>query len=173
MIRRPPSSTGTDTVLPYTTLGRAARASGVPARIVEAYIKALATKVSSGRDVGANDMFDLIFERERAATGEERLGGLAFAGLERSGKNVELVRWTVDGRDQWLDARGKGTHTTKSGGMPVSGHITSSFGRRRHPILGYTRMNARIDIGAPYRPPNHAAPPRPVVFRRLQHGSGT
>src|SRR3546814_8196674 len=86
----------------------------------------LATKVSIGRDVGANDIFDLIVERERAATGEERLGGLAFAGLELSGKNVELVRWTVDGRDQWLDARGKGTHTTKSGGMPVSGHITSS-----------------------------------------------
>src|SRR3546814_19652072 len=83
-----------------SSLYRSARASCVPARVVEAYIKALATKVSIGRDVGANDMVDLIVERERAATGEERLGGLAFAGLERSGKNVELVRWTVDGRDQ-------------------------------------------------------------------------
>src|SRR3546814_20126205 len=133
MIRRPPSSTGTDTVLPYTTLGRAARASGVPARIVEAYIKALATKVSIGRDVGANDIFDLIVERERAATGEERLGGLAFAGPERSGKNVELVRWTVDGSDPWTDERGQGTNTPKDGGMPDSANTNQLYGRTHTP----------------------------------------
>src|SRR3546814_6882222 len=75
-----------------SSLYRSARPSGVPARIVEAYIKELATKVSIGRDVGANAIFDLIVARERAATGEERLGGLAFPGLQRSGKNVEIGR---------------------------------------------------------------------------------
>ncbi|RIA44002.1 peptidase M23-like protein [Hephaestia caeni] len=155
-----------------SSLYRSARAAGVPARIVEAYIKALATKVSIGRDVGADDTFDLVVERERAATGEERLGGLAFAGLERKGKDVALVRWAVDGRDQWLDADGKGAHTTRSGGMPVSGHITSSFGKRRHPILGYVRMHDGLDIGARYGSPIHAAADGTVAFAGRNGGYG-
>src|SRR3546814_11775061 len=54
---------------------RSERESGVPARIVEEYIKALATKVSIGRDVGDKEVLDLIGERGGAAAGEERMGG--------------------------------------------------------------------------------------------------
>ncbi|MFC4846680.1 peptidoglycan DD-metalloendopeptidase family protein [Hephaestia sp. GCM10023244] len=155
-----------------SSLYRSARAAGVPASIVETYIKALATRVSVGRDIGADDRFDLIVERERAATGEQRLGALAFAGLDRRGKDVALVRWTVDGRDQWLDSDGKGAHTTRAGGLPVAGRITSSFGPRRHPILGYTRMHAGIDIGARYGAPIHAATDGVVTFAGRNGGYG-
>ena len=46
-----------------SSLYRSARAAGAPARVVEAYIKALATKLSIGRDIDAADSFDLILER--------------------------------------------------------------------------------------------------------------
>jgi hypothetical protein len=39
---------------------------------------------------------------------------------------------------------------------PVDGHITSGFGWRRHPILGYVRMHAGIDFGAAWGAPIHA-----------------
>src|SRR3546814_11256252 len=56
--------------------------------------------------------------------------------------------------------------------MPVSGHITSSFGRRRHPILGYTRMHDGIDIGARYGSPIHAAADGTVAFAGRNGGYG-
>ncbi len=154
------------------SLYRSARAAGVPARAVEAYIKALATRLSIGRDVVADDRFDIIVERQRAATGEEKLGSLVFAGLDRGKKDIELVRWEVGGRAEWLDARGKGKRTTRSGGLPVAGHITSSFGMRKHPILGYTRMHKGLDIGAPYGSPIHAAADGVVTFAGRNGGYG-
>ena len=154
------------------SLYRSARAAGVPARVVEAYIKALATRLSIGRDVGADDRFDLVIERERAATGEERIGDLVYAGLDRGKKEVELVRWEVDGRKQWLDAHGKGKRSTRSGGLPVAGHITSTFGMRRHPILGYMRMHKGLDIGAAYGSPIHAAADGVVSFAGRNGGYG-
>jgi len=41
-------------------------------------------------------------------------------------------------------------HSTGSMGWPVSGYITSPFGYRFHPVLGYRRMHTGIDIGASY-----------------------
>ncbi|WP_203309044.1 MULTISPECIES: M23 family metallopeptidase [Sphingomonas] len=147
-----------------SSLYRSARAAGVPARIVETYIKALATRLSIGRDVHAADTFDLIVERERAATGEVRLGKLLFAGIDQSRRAVQLVRWQQgngddDGADgdhpTWFDANGQAErHGTM--GMPVAGRITSSFGLRMHPLLGFMRMHKGLDIGAPYGAPIYA-----------------
>ena len=137
------------------SLYRAARAAGAPARAVEAFIKAVATRTAVGA-MGASTGFDLIVERARAATGEVQLGNLLYAGLNRAGRKIELVQWTEDGRDAWFDANGVGERT----GMlaaPVAGRITSGFGMRRHPVLGYMRMHKGIDFGAAWGTPIHAA----------------
>ena len=138
------------------SLYRSARAAGAPARVVEAYIKALATRLSIGRDVGAADSFDLIVARDRAATGEQRLGDLLFAGIDQGRRKVELVRWDDDdGRASWFDAKGQSERRGFMG-MPVAGRITSSFGYRMHPLLGYLKMHKGLDIGAPYGSPIYA-----------------
>lgn len=140
------------------SLYRSARAAGVPARAVEAYIKAMATRISIGRDVTAADSFDMVIEQERAATGERRLGNLLFAGLEQGRKPIRLVRWTGNGEraPAWFDAAGQ---SEKRGvmGMPVAGRVTSNFGMRLHPLLGFMRMHKGIDFGAPYGAPVFAA----------------
>ncbi|MDQ2892499.1 MAG: M23 family metallopeptidase [Pseudomonadota bacterium] len=168
-----------------SSLYRSARAAGAPARVVEAYIKALATKLSIGRDIAAADSFDLIVDQQRAATGEVRLGQLTFAGIDQGAKRLQLVKW--DGADGggdnggWFDANGQ---TERRGfmGMPVAGHITSTFGMRMHPLLGFMRMHKGMDIGAAYGSPIYAVLDGVVQvagraggygnFIKLAHGGG-
>ena len=161
------------------SLYRSARAAGVPANIVESYIKALATRVSIGRDVGAADTFDIVVERERAATGETRTGGLLLVRLDQGRKAVSLARWG-DGT-QWFDQAGE-TERRGTMGLPVSGRVTSSYGRRMHPLLGFMRMHKGLDVGAPYGTPIYAAMDGVVAmagrnagygnFVKLQHPGG-
>ncbi|GAA0659232.1 murein DD-endopeptidase MepM/ murein hydrolase activator NlpD [Sphingomonas insulae] len=139
-----------------SSLYRSARAAGAPARVVESYIKALATRLSIGRDIAAADSFDLIVEQERAATGETRIGDLLFAGIDQGRHRVQLVRWDDDGKLAWFDAKGQSERRGFMG-MPVAGRITSSFGYRMHPLLGYLKMHKGLDIAAPYGSPIYAA----------------
>ena len=130
------------------SLYRSVRAAGAPAKAVEAYIKALSSHVSVGRDVRRSDSFDLIIERERAATGETRLGKLLFAGLDHGGRKVQRARLADDDDGQWYDVNGQ-SERRGSMDMPVAGRVTSSYGKRMHPILGFMRMHKGTDIGAP------------------------
>ncbi|MGZ8997844.1 MAG: peptidoglycan DD-metalloendopeptidase family protein [Allosphingosinicella sp.] len=132
---------------------RSARAAGVPARIVESYIRALAGQVTIPSGLNSSDRFDIIVEHRRAATGETETGQLLFAGLDRSsGRDLQMVRWTSEGRSQWFEASGVGR---ESGGMqaPVPGQITSNYGLRMHPILGYARMHRGIDFRSSHGTP--------------------
>jgi murein DD-endopeptidase MepM/ murein hydrolase activator NlpD len=137
------------------SLYRSARAAGVPAKAVEAYIRAIATKLSIGRDVHAADRFDMVISRERAATGETRLGALQFAALGQGKRSLQLVRWANDGGNEWWDARGENERRGFMG-MPVQGRITSSFGWRMHPLLRFVRLHKGLDIGAPHGAPIYA-----------------
>jgi len=135
------------------SLYRSARAAGAPARAVEAYIRALNTQLSVPAGINSDDRFDIIIEHRRAATGETETGDLLYAGLDRSGRrDLQLMQWQSDGRTQWFEASGVGR---QSGGMtqPVPGPITSNYGLRMHPILGYARMHRGIDFRAAYGSP--------------------
>ncbi|MGU3389433.1 peptidoglycan DD-metalloendopeptidase family protein [Sphingomonas sp. M1A8_2b] len=164
-----------------SSLYRSARAAGVPAKAVESYIKAIATRVSIGRDVDAADRFDVIVAREQAATGETRIGDLLFAGLDQGRHKVQLVRFAPDmagldpdsdaSRGGWFDANGQ-TERRAVSSMPVLGRITSNFGLRMHPLLGFTRMHKGLDIGAPYGSPIHAMTDGIVAFAGRTGGYG-
>ena len=164
-----------------SSLYRSARAAGAPAKVVETYLKAIATKLSIGRDIGAADSFDLILERQRAATGETKLGNLLFAGIDQGPKKLQLVRFDGINGDGWYDADGK-QERRGAMGMPVAGHVTSTFGMRFHPLLGFTRMHKGMDIGAPYGSPIYAVMDGVVQmagrnsgygnFIKLGHGNG-
>jgi murein DD-endopeptidase MepM/ murein hydrolase activator NlpD len=132
------------------SLYRTARANGAPPTAVEAYIRAIASKLSLSNDVGADSRFDIIVEQARAATGEIEYGNLLFAGITNGSRATQLLQWTVGGRTEWFEATGVGE---RRGGMtqPVEGaRKTSGYGMRFHPILGYNRFHQGVDFGAAY-----------------------
>jgi len=151
-----------------SSLYRSARAAGVPIRAVEAYIKAIASKVPVGQ-IGSTDTYDLIVERQRAATGETQLGKLLFAGLGQRSHKTQLVQWN-DGT--WYEASGQAERQGQFT-MPVSmARVTSSFGMRFHPLLGFSRMHKGIDIGTAWGTPVHAPADGVVAFAGRSGGYG-
>ena len=99
----------------------------------------------------------MIIANRRAATGESQEGPLLYAAIERAGaSDVKLMKWTVNGRTDWIDANGAGRQVAAMM-WPVAARITSGFGLRFHPILRFARMHKGIDFGAHYGQPIVAA----------------
>jgi murein DD-endopeptidase MepM/ murein hydrolase activator NlpD len=153
------------------SLYKSARAAGLPGRVVAKYIKAMSPKVDFRRDVAAADSFEMIVEHRRAETGETETGKLLYARLQGR-KDIELLRWEHDGQSKFYTPDG----VSANGGMiatPVSGaRISSTFGRRHHPILGRTRMHTGIDFAARKGTPIHATAPGRVIFAGRAGGYG-
>ena len=57
-------------------------------------------------------------------------------------------------------------------GMPVSGRISSTFGMRRHPLLGFLRMHKGLDLAAPHGTPIYAPVAGRVVMAARNRGYG-
>ena len=153
------------------SLYSSARAAGAPPIAVQQYLRAIGDDMDEDAGIAPGDQFDLIVDYRRAATGEAEVGKLLFAGLSRDGRPVkQLLRWGTEG--QFLDASGVGE--THQGLMaPVAyGRITSGYGMRRHPILGYTRLHAGIDFAAAYGSPIYAVTDGTVQFAGYHGGHG-
>jgi murein DD-endopeptidase MepM/ murein hydrolase activator NlpD len=126
------------------------RASGASPQVAAQYLAAIATEIDVG-DVGPNDRFDMVLGPGR---------DLLYAGLSRvAASSLQLVRWTADGRNEWINAADTGRPSPSTSGlmMPAAGPITSYFGYRYHPILHFTRFHAGVDIGAGWGSPIVAA----------------
>jgi murein DD-endopeptidase MepM/ murein hydrolase activator NlpD len=164
------------------SLYRSARAAGAPPSAIQAYLRVINQQIAVGSDVRAGDEYDIIVEHRRAETGENEVGKLLYAGLVRDGRQkLSMIEWTTGGRTQWFEASGVGQ---QRGGLarPTPGPITSSYGMRRHPILGYLRMHAGVDFGGGYGAPIYAVTDGIVSyagrnggygnFVRINHGNG-
>ena len=160
---------------------RSARAAGAPPKAIQSFLRVITQQVDLGA-VGAGDRYDLIVDYRRAATGDVEVGDLLYAGFKRlRGKQVDMLKWTVDGRTEWFEASGVGERRGVLG-RPVAGRQSSSYGMRRHPILGYTRMHAGIDFAAAYGSPIYAVTDGVISYAgrhgghgnyvRIEHGGG-
>ena len=162
------------------SLYRSMRAAGAPASAVQEYIKALDGQIDMDRQVRSSDEFDMIVSYRRAATGERQAGQLLYAGIDRGGEpKTQLMRWGSEGR--FYEASGVGEQ--RNGLVaPVPGRVTSRYGMRRHPILGYRRMHSGMDFRARHGTPIVAVTDGRVTSAgraggcgnavRLAHGNG-
>ncbi|MEE4538204.1 MAG: peptidoglycan DD-metalloendopeptidase family protein [Erythrobacter sp.] len=162
------------------SLYRSMRAAGVPASAVQSFLRTLDNQIDLSREVQSSDEFDVIIAYRRAATGERQAGQLLYAGIDRAGEpKTQLMRWGKD--DQFYEASGVGEQ--RSGLIaPVPGAISSRYGMRRHPILGYRRMHSGQDYRARHGTPIAAVTDGRVISAgrsggcgnavRLRHGGG-
>ncbi|ATQ41825.1 M23 family metallopeptidase [Caulobacter mirabilis] len=147
-----------------------ASAVGADSGIVAQASKLFAHKIDFSRDIKAGDPFCLVFDRKITESGRTiEAGDLQYAEI----KGQRFYGFTnAQGKQTFLDSVGK---TVKSMFLrtPVDGaRITSKFGVRRHPILGYNKMHQGIDFGAGTGTPVLASGDGVVVEARRWGGYG-
>jgi murein DD-endopeptidase MepM/ murein hydrolase activator NlpD len=155
-----------------TSLYRSARAAGVPMKAIEQYLHAIDVHFSID-DVAPGDTFDVILAYSRSARGETQVGDLLYAGIEHDGHpRTQLLRWGGEG--QFFDAQAMTEQRVSNALiMPVAGaRITSGFGMRFHPILGYSRMHSGTDLAAPWGSPIYAVADGLVSYAGGRGGYG-
>lgn len=143
-----------------TSLYSSALELGATDREVAALADAFAYDVDFQRDVRPGDDFELVFERYYDDEGHTvRTGDLLFVSLESSRGSREFYQFMApgDARPDWYDADGKSARRFLMK-TPINGaRLSSGFGMRRHPILGYSRMHRGTDFAAPTGTPILAA----------------
>ncbi|WP_448579751.1 M23 family metallopeptidase [Thermaurantiacus sp.] len=128
------------------SLSQTLRGSGIPAGVAADFMRQIGHVLDTQRDLRGKDRFDLVVEHRRAETGEREFGRLLYAGLDDGKRRIALLRFGAKGeffRDNGESAR-RGLIRT-----PVEGaRMSSGFGMRFHPILGFSRMHQGLDFAA-------------------------
>ena len=132
---------------------------GVPDSVLTELIRLYSWDVDFQRDIRSGDGFELMYERLSDSDGKPvHNGDVLFAALELSGKRHALYRYTLaDGTVDYFDEKGQ---SAKKALMrtPIDGaRLSSGFGKRRHPVLGYNKMHKGLDFAAPRGTPIYAA----------------
>ncbi len=136
-----------------------ASAAGVPDNLMGSVVKAFSYDVDFARDLHRGDRFDTLFESFQTADGHVvKTGKLLYAALNVGGKPIELYAYTdASGETQFYNAKGESTRKALLK-TPINGaNVTSGFGMRMHPLLGYNKMHKGLDFGAPTGTPIYAA----------------
>ena len=156
------------------SLYRSARSAGVPGPAVQQYLQTLGAHMAI-EDLRPDDTFDMVIGPVGPMSIRAPADSLLYAGLEHNGHSrAALVRWgNGKGGAQFFDASAQSVSLAPAHlSMPVAGKITSGFGMRFHPILGFTRMHEGIDLSAPYGSPIYAVAPGVVAYAGLHGGHG-
>ncbi|WP_374533953.1 peptidoglycan DD-metalloendopeptidase family protein [Phenylobacterium sp.] len=143
---------------------------GANPRIVGEMVKLFSHKIDFDRDLKPGDAFTMVFDRKITESGRTiETGALEYAAI----KGVKFYRFERPGGEvQYFDETGKNIKGFLLRTPVDNARMTSRFGMRRHPILGYNRMHQGIDFGAGSGTPVFAAGDGVVVEARRWGGYG-
>lgn len=148
--------------------------AGIPAEIVVQMIHMFSYQVDFQRDIHPGDTFQVLYSYYYTPDGKAaKQGVIDYATMTLGGKDYTLYRYTdADGTVDYLDAHGRSAKSLLMK-TPVDGaRISSGFGMRFHPVLGYTRMHKGVDFAVPIGTPVMAAGNGVVKFAGQEHGYG-
>jgi murein DD-endopeptidase MepM/ murein hydrolase activator NlpD len=132
---------------------------GAPDRVVQQFANIYEYSVDFQRDIQPGDEFEMFFEVARNRKGEIiKSGNLLYTSFSPREKKLDYWLYTDSkGHENFYDEKGK-TAKRKLRATPINGaRLSSRFGKRRHPILGYRKMHAGVDFAAPRGTPILAA----------------
>ncbi len=134
-----------------------AKDNGVPDYITAELTRVFSYDVDFQRQIKPNDTFEVFYGNPLTGSSTKRKV-LHYAQLTLGGVTKTYYRYVnADGQVDYLDENGKSASKALLK-TPVAGSkLTSGFGMRKHPLLGYTKMHTGVDFGVPYGTPIRAA----------------
>ena len=133
--------------------------AGLRSETLAELIQIFSFDVDFQRDIRRGDGFDVIYEEYLDGVGAVvKAGNILMAEMTLSGSKNRLYRFkTQDGFTDFYNSKGQSVRKALLR-TPIDGaRISSGFGKRRHPILGYTRMHKGLDFAARRGTPIYAA----------------
>tara|TARA_A100001388_G_scaffold272559_1_gene253052 strand:- start:3278 stop:4573 length:1296 start_codon:yes stop_codon:yes gene_type:complete len=124
---------------------------GIKPNIIIEFARLYGFQVDFQRDVWKDDSFQIIYEE---FVNEENkvvdTGEIIFANLNLQNSDLQLYKYEYEkNKVDYFDENGKSIRKTLMK-TPINGaRLSSSFGKRKHPILGYTKMHTGTDFAAP------------------------
>ena len=142
-----------------SSLYGAAIKAELPMSVLMDIISVFSFDVDFQREIQSGDNFAVLFERFSDETGRNvRDGEVVYAELVLSGRKLAVYRHTTaDGHTDYYNEKG---HSIQKSLMrtPINGaRLSSGFGMRKHPIMGYNKMHRGVDFAAPSGTPIKAA----------------
>ena len=138
----------------------AAKKAGMEDSVFNTFIRVLAFSVDFQREIRKGDQFEALVEIRKDSITGETIGQpeLYFLSMILSGRKIEFFRHKhYDGTVGWYDESGNSAARTLMR-TPVNGaRLSSGYGNRRHPVLGYSRVHRGVDFAAPIGTPIMAA----------------
>ncbi|MFL2902735.1 MAG: M23 family metallopeptidase [Candidatus Pelagibacter sp.] len=131
-------------------------------------------QVDFQRDIWKNDSFQIIYEEFLNKDGTViETGNIIFANLNLQNQDLKLYRHEYEkNKIDYFDENGKSMRKTLMK-TPINGaRLSSSFGKRKHPILGFTKMHTGTDFAAPTGTPILASGDGLVVRAQWCGGGG-
>ncbi|MEO1324666.1 MAG: M23 family metallopeptidase [Pseudomonadota bacterium] len=155
-----------------TSLYQDAQALGAEDQQVVDFAQVFAYDLDFQREVHPGDAFEMVFNVMTDERGNViRRGDVVYAALNGKAVNKSFYRFTTPDEDITDYFQANGESSTKFlMKTPINGaRLSSRFGKRRHPISGYTRLHKGTDFAAPTGTPIYAAG-NGVVERASRYG---
>lgn len=131
---------------------------GVPEYIIGQIVQVFAFDVDFQRELRPDDEFEAFYGNPLTGSSTKRKV-LHYTSLTVGGKKRTYYRFTTpdDGVTAYYDEDGRSANKFLMRTPANGARMTSSYGLRKHPLLGYTRMHTGVDFGLPYGTPIKAA----------------
>ncbi len=148
------------------SVSRTLKSSEIPTSIAKEFIQQLSYTIDFQRDVENGDIIDILYEAD--FTKNNNIVGkpdLLYGLMHLKDHKLELFKYSLsNGVTDYFDAYGKSIrkHLMRT---PVQGaRLSSKFGVRKHPILGYSKMHRGVDFAAKRGTPIMAAGDGRITF---------
>ncbi|MGB0718889.1 MAG: M23 family metallopeptidase [Bdellovibrionales bacterium] len=157
-----------------TSLYGSAARSDIPAPVIAEMIRIYSWGVDFQRDIRRGDKVEVLYESFETEDGAyAKNGDILYARLNVGGRDMPIYRYKMqDGRVDYFEPDGTSIRKTLMK-TPIDGaRISSGFGMRHHPVLGYNKMHKGMDFAAATGTPIYAAGDGVISFAGRKGGYG-